>query len=109
LVTASEFSEKDADNHRNAIQKHAQGLIFIGTPHQGSALTPFAKLQSYFGYWMGSRTHLLEYIELGSSVNQDLNDAFLKAYGSMDIVDFFETVPESVRGVEITHVCVYIH
>ncbi len=49
-------------------------------------------LSSYFSYWRGSSAHLLEFLTPSSKELDDLHLSFLRAFGSIYISNFFETV-----------------
>ena len=101
LVTAS--LQRDQACNLN-IRERTQGFVFLGTPHEGSRFTVFGRVVSLFGYWRGSNTELLELMEPESAVNRELHGDFLKACGSKDIVNFFETVRETLGNLSIIYV-----
>ncbi len=59
---------------------------------------------SLFGHFMGSSTHLLDVIQPGSPVNQELHADFLRRYSTRDMVCIFEAVAETILGFPIMHV-----
>lgn len=106
LVSAQERNEE--------VYKHVVGIMFLGTPHNGSPLTRFGTLLSYFSYWSGSSTSLLDVVQTESTENTNLhrnftdlryNHNYLKKKDN--IVCFFEAVRESFLGFALTHVCVF--
>ena len=58
-------------------------------------------LSSYFSYWAGSRADLLEFLTPSSKELEDLHVSFLKAYESIHIANFFETVPLKMFGLPL--------
>jgi hypothetical protein len=105
LVSAQERNEE--------VCKYVVGIIFLGTPHNGSPLTRFGTLLSYFSYWSGSSTSLLDVVQTESTENRNLhrnftnlrhNHHYLKEMGN--IVCVFEAVRESFLGFALTHVCI---
>ena len=58
-------------------------------------------LSSYFSYWAGSRADLLEFLTPSSKELEDLHVSFLKAYESIHIANFFETVPLKIFGLPL--------
>ncbi|EXJ92397.1 hypothetical protein A1O3_00947 [Capronia epimyces CBS 606.96] len=71
-----------------------KGFIFLGTPHEGSELMVFAKAMSLFGHWQGSSSTLLEVLDHRSQENRSLHHDFLTGYGSTEMVNFYEVMPE---------------
>lgn len=63
-------------------------------------------LCSYFSYWRGSRSDLLEFLTPSSKELDDLHLSFLQAYATTYIANFFETVPLKVFGLPFHVVCV---
>lgn len=86
------------------------GVIFLGVPHDGSELTLFGKLVSYGTYWLGSRTELLSALEPGAEALRELNDVFLKGYGSdrYHMANFFETRKSRICGIPLKLVSVIL-
>ena len=58
-------------------------------------------LSSYFSYWRGSRADLLEFLTPSSKELDDLHLSFLRAYESIFMANFFETVPMHLFGLPL--------
>lgn len=58
-------------------------------------------LSSYFSYWRGSRADLLEFLTPSSKELDDLHLSFLRAYESIYMANFFETVPMHLFGLPL--------
>ncbi len=104
LVSARDKNEE--------VYKHAVGIIFLGTPHKGSRLTRFGIFLSYFSYWSGSRSSLLDVIQTKSTQNTILYDKFMDLRQQHDFLKYknsivccFEAVRDSFLGFATTHVC----
>ena len=62
-------------------------------------------LSSYFSYWQGSRSDLLEFLTPSSKELEDLHLSFLRAYEDTYMANFFETVPMRIFGLPFGIVC----
>lgn len=58
-------------------------------------------LSSYFSYWRGSRADLLEFLTPSSKELDDLHLSFLRAFESIFMANFFETVPMHLFGLPL--------
>lgn len=96
LVTANEAPEGSRSSH---IAAKTMGFLFMGTPHRGSNFALFATLSSYFSYWRGSRSELLEFLTPSSRELDDLHHSFLQGFNHAYICNFFETVPIKFKSI----------
>ena len=71
------------------------GIIFLGTPHQGSSQAEtaiaFTRVVQYA--YPGIKTHLLEALRRTSTILQDLADEFRNLHSDFDIVSCYERIP----------------
>ena len=72
--------EANPSTRQRLVADSADGAIFFGTPHKGSNFALFGTLSSYFSYWRGSRTDLLEFLTPSSKELEDLHWSFLRAF-----------------------------
>ena len=66
-------------------------------------------LSSYFSYWQGSRSDLLEFLTPSSKELEDLHLSFLRAYEDTYMANFFETVPMKIFGLPFRVVGVFFN
>jgi pimeloyl-ACP methyl ester carboxylesterase len=101
LVTerALSMSENHAEEHLQQVEACTVGILFLGTPHHGSGLAPFAKSVAKVLGAVGKRvnTEILEVLKRDSQVLLDVEDWFAqwlrrraKAGNNVDITCFFE-------------------
>ncbi|KAI1388442.1 uncharacterized protein F4822DRAFT_246736 [Hypoxylon trugodes] len=80
LVTkrALALSENSADEHLRQIERDTIGIVFLGTPHRGADMAPFAKAVANILKASGSRTNpkILEALKRDSEVLAAVEDAF---------------------------------
>jgi hypothetical protein len=80
------------------------GIIFLGTPHQGSSLAEtgitFANMVRYA--YPKIRTQLLEALKQDSPTLQDLADDFRHLYPEFEIVSCYERQPTKYGIVSVT-------
>ncbi|MCJ1470073.1 hypothetical protein MMC07_008718 [Pseudocyphellaria aurata] len=93
------LTESLSDARERAVYDACCGVLFFGTPHRGSNFALFGMLSSYFSYWRGSRSDLLEFLTPSSKELDDLHLSFLRAYETIYIANFFETVPIKLLGL----------
>lgn len=80
------------------------GVLFFGTPHQGSDLASLGHLVTAFLRPWGSDGNILESIKPGSILNRELHDSFTDTLnksrardeGAISIWNFYEEVPTSI-------------
>lgn len=93
--------EADPNTRQRLVADSADGAIFFGTPHKGSNFALFGTLASYFQYWRGSRTDLLEFLTPSSKELEDLHMSFLRAFDRVYMCNFFETIPITTLGMPL--------
>ncbi|KAM5494099.1 hypothetical protein McaMca56_006372 [Microsporum canis] len=86
------------DNDRFAdIQSTTGGLIFMGTPHEGSCQASLVQMFQNIAscFTMGqNKTSLTQELETYSASTMDINQSFMQnASRSLEIVCFYETLP----------------
>ncbi len=76
------------------------GFIFLGTPHQGSAVSVLGAVVAYITGFLGSNTMLLRSLVQHKSQLSDLNEKFMKTINlkkgqghNVGLVSFIETKP----------------
>ncbi|KAH6849841.1 hypothetical protein B0I37DRAFT_370018 [Chaetomium sp. MPI-CAGE-AT-0009] len=98
--------EDNSDPTNQRLLQSVIGIVFLGTPHQGSAtanlgslagtiINTFLKAASAGSQTKTIRTDLLRHLESDSKALQDLADSVRNRLGSLQIVSFYETEPES--------------
>ncbi|KAI9725769.1 MAG: hypothetical protein M1828_002652 [Chrysothrix sp. TS-e1954] len=85
--------ETNAKARQRSVADNVYAALFFGTPHKGSNFALFGTLSSYFSYWRGSRTDLLEFLTPSSVELDDLHSSFLGAFNDVFVCNFFETIP----------------
>ncbi|KAL8415662.1 hypothetical protein RB596_006317 [Gaeumannomyces avenae] len=77
LVTAFGNNNHHIINQRNQhIQDVICGVIFLGTPHQGSYYTLLSRLYCQFTAWRGANTELLSYLDVRNVSSAKLEKQF---------------------------------
>lgn len=98
--------EDNSDPTNQRLLQSMAGIVFFGTPHRGSDT---AKLGNLVGTMINTflkaasaglqtktiRTDLLRHLESDSKALQELADSVRDRLGSLQIVSFYETEPES--------------
>ncbi|KDN59862.1 putative peptidase C14 [Colletotrichum sublineola] len=77
------------------------GIIFPGTPHQGSSLSIAASLLGKLTALLGSNTALLLSLQSNHSQLSDLEDEFRRVAAGKQITSFYETKPTFYKGLSI--------
>jgi hypothetical protein len=71
------------------------GIIFLGTPHQGSSQAEtalaFTKVVQYA--YPGIKTNILEALRRTSTILEDLADEFRNLHSEFEIVSCYERIP----------------
>jgi hypothetical protein len=109
--------EKTPTNHSKAlsiannerIYKHlitaTYGVIFLGTPHQGSGhaniATVFANIVKFA--YPRTNTRIIESLRPSSNVLQDLTDDFRNLHTQFNIASFYELRPKASFGLVSSH------
>ncbi|KAK1634576.1 hypothetical protein BDP81DRAFT_462415 [Colletotrichum phormii] len=77
------------------------GIIFLGTPHQGSSLSAAGALLSKLTGFLGSNTTLLIALQSNQTQPSDLEAKFRRVAADKQIKSFFETKPTFFGGLSI--------
>ena len=93
--------EANPGTRQRQVADSTEGAIFFGTPHKGSNFALFGTLSSYFSYWRGSRTDLLEFLTPSSKELEDLHFSFLRAFDRVYMCNFFETIPLAILNMPL--------
>lgn len=109
--------EDNSDPTNQRLLQSVTGIVFFGTPHRGSGtanlgnlvgtmINTFLKAASAGLQTKIIRTDLLRHLESDSKALQELADSVRDRLGSLQIVSFYETEPESswhsVSHVEVS-------
>ncbi|KAI1444322.1 Alpha/Beta hydrolase protein [Annulohypoxylon stygium] len=84
------------------INDNIAGIIFLGTPHQGSSISRFGEILARLTSFSGSNTSLLSLLSYYSQPLYDLRDRFsttLQSRKSIPIYSFYETKPTLLWGI----------
>jgi hypothetical protein len=100
--------DKNVQKRHSLVADSLAGIIFLGTPHNGSKFTPAAKTISHFTSWLGSSSELLDFLDPDSPAARDLEGSFFVSYPSISRVDFCESFPPSLWGFRLPLVSVTI-
>ncbi|KAH6649379.1 hypothetical protein F5144DRAFT_634706 [Chaetomium tenue] len=98
--------EDNSDPANQRLLQSVTGIVFFGTPHRGSdtaklgtlvgtMINTFLKAASAGLQTKAIRTDLLRHLESDSKALQELADSVRDRLGSLQIVSFYETEPES--------------
>ncbi|KAK1637273.1 peptidase C14 [Colletotrichum phormii] len=77
------------------------GIIFLGTPHQGSSLSAAGALLSKLTGFLGSNTALLLSLRGNHNRLSDLEDRFRYVLSNEKIASFYETKPTYYLGLAV--------
>ncbi|VTO83117.1 unnamed protein product, partial [Fusarium graminearum] len=89
-----------ADTSSNILEDTC-GIIFLGTPHQGSSLSTPAALLSQLTGFLGSNNTLLLNLRRNHSQLSDLEDRFRPLVQVKPVISFYETKPAYLLGLSI--------
>ncbi|CEF84083.1 unnamed protein product [Fusarium graminearum] len=89
-----------ADTSSNILEDTC-GIIFLGTPHQGSSLSTPAALLSQLTGFLGSNKTLLLNLRRNHSQLSDLEDRFRPLVQFKPVISFYETKPAYLLGLSI--------
>jgi hypothetical protein len=85
--------------HYGSIKASAAGIVFLGTPHRGSEITPWAVLLSNvvnsLTLRQGIRMNLLGQLDSKSTTLMEISRQFTHRATSLKIMSFIEQQPES--------------
>ena len=73
------------------------GVVFMGTPHQGSELVPWAMLAANIAnvaFGQALRSDLIEALKTGSGILAEISRAFVHLSTALRIMSFIETQVE---------------
>ena len=91
-------------NHSNIfkdLRPSVAGIVFLGTPHQGSDAAGYGK---FLAHATGRDTTLLESLTRNSQVLNEVAQDFDTSYSNVDIVCFYER-KHSILGVKVRIAC----
>ncbi len=91
-------------NHSNIfkdLRLSVAGIVFLGTPHQGSDAAGYGK---FLAHATGRDTTLLESLTRNSQVLNEIAQDFETSYSNADIVCFYER-KHSLLGVKVRIAC----
>jgi hypothetical protein len=97
------LSENSADEHLRQIERDTMGVAFLGTPHRGSDVAPFAKAIANIVEASGKRINsdILEALKRDSQVLAAVENSFAnwvrKNHGRFQLECFYEEL--ELRGV----------
>ena len=73
------------------------GILFLGTPHQGSSAAEYGM---WFARALGNDTTLLETLKKNSPTLLEVAQDFEASYSNMDIVCFYEE-RDGLMGIQV--------
>ncbi|GAW23019.1 hypothetical protein ANO14919_125670 [Xylariales sp. No.14919] len=85
---------KDKDH----IVEDTSGILFLGTPHQGSSLSVAGSIVALLTSFFGSNTELLFFLRRHSTQLSDLESSFRESHLKAKIFSFCETKPSYALG-----------
>ena len=71
------------------------GIVFLGTPHEGSTIAEYAK---YLAVVKGNDPHLLKQLEPKEEQLYDLSHDFAAGYKHLSIICFYEKLDKAYLG-----------
>lgn len=101
------LSENLTDHNSSQIGKHTIGIVFLGTPHRGVDLAPFAKALSNIvqASGKGINTNIIGVLERNSEVLAELEESFTNWYernrGRFELCCFFEELEFPGVGIVV--------
>ncbi|KAL1856821.1 hypothetical protein VTK73DRAFT_8221 [Phialemonium thermophilum] len=107
IVIKHAFCRANKDDEYRAIFKKTAGILFLGTPHQGSSVSWLGGWLARLTYFSGSDAILLNLLEHHSSQLSDLRDEFSKAVAlpvrdsRLTLYSFFETRKSYLYGIPL--------
>lgn len=107
---AVQQSRDNPDLHRQDLFKSVKGIVFIGTPHQGSWMASWASIPaSAVGLLKSTNKSLLEILQTENQLLESVHLKFLAMIRQLreegreiEIICFFEELPLPVAGVVVT-------
>ncbi|KAK2741021.1 hypothetical protein FQN57_005757 [Myotisia sp. PD_48] len=105
-VTAYRKTAKNGSDNEN-ISKNVRGVLFMGTPHQGSATASFGRLFSHIAsLTVNPNKQALKLLERKSSRLKDLAFEWREVYDGFRIVSCYETMRTQIVNQKISMVIV---
>lgn len=106
----------DAPSIYGNILKSTTGILFMGTPHRGSDLVPWASLMSNLinlaSLGQGIRKELIQSLEKDSHMLLDISLQFIHRAESVKIMSFLEQQIERPLTTLVSilgwHICLYL-
>ncbi|KAL4878662.1 hypothetical protein BJY04DRAFT_195344 [Aspergillus karnatakaensis] len=108
-------SQISPDDHLKVLAQHTVGIIFLGTPHSGSALAPWAEqLARSVGLVKQTNSQILEVLKQDSEVLARIQNsfhAFTRSVQGRDIkiTTFYEELPLPGIGVVVPLASAILH
>ncbi|EEU38919.1 uncharacterized protein NECHADRAFT_94229 [Fusarium vanettenii 77-13-4] len=99
-------SRNNAEEHLQGIFEHTKGIIFMGTPHEGSWMADWAKMPaSALGLIKSTSVTLLDLLQRDNQLLEYIQEEFWSMVGglrksgrSLEIMCFYEELPLPVFG-----------
>ncbi|KAF6809165.1 hypothetical protein CMUS01_13739 [Colletotrichum musicola] len=85
----------------SSAMEDTRGVIFLGTPHQGSSLSIAASILGKLTALLGSNTALLLTLQSNHNQLSDLEDEFRRVAADKQITSFYETKPTFYLGLSL--------
>ncbi|KAI0413187.1 hypothetical protein F5X98DRAFT_391141 [Xylaria grammica] len=83
---------------KDHIVEDTSGILFLGTPHQGSSLSVAGSIVALLTSFFGSNTELLFFLRRHSTQLSDLESSFRESHLKAKIFSFCETKPSYALG-----------
>ncbi|KAF6822496.1 hypothetical protein CPLU01_11994 [Colletotrichum plurivorum] len=93
----------------SSAMEDTRGIIFLGTPHQGSSLSIAASILGKLTALLGSNTALLLTLQSNHNQLSDLEDEFRRVATDKQITSFYETKPTFYLGLSLGCVSLLSH
>lgn len=90
--------------YRDIIQ-NIRGIIFLGTPHRGTKYSDYARAAALRLNRLNANPDIFLPLKVNSSVLLDQHANFVDQYGTLDIVNFYETRALPLFCHPITRLC----
>lgn len=86
-------SQNDQRDEKHSLAVNTRGIIFLGTPHNGSAMTVWSLRLAKFFYFLGSNSTIVMGLLPGCESLKDLQRNFIRAFGHrLYMVNYFEEI-----------------
>ncbi|KAF8248856.1 hypothetical protein K440DRAFT_599764 [Wilcoxina mikolae CBS 423.85] len=90
IIIKQALVQADRKNRAHPVLKSTSGIIFLGTPHDGSWPSSIAKLAVNCTFWMGSSSSIMDALGYQSTELRELDKDFTRIYRK-SITCFYET------------------